>query len=367
MTCTNTGSRVNFVCVIFFMFVLINCGVCFGFEDIISAGLLDEAGLEQIWTNKLPLKKGEHLGEMMLIGDRVYGLSDKNYLVGFNDKDGNVILSRQLAPAGVPIIGLDQFNNTLYSVISSRLVELDANLGLEKRAKDLVWGVTCPAVRTEHYYYFAGIDKRLHVFDIDTGLQAYEMGTGNDSIINSVAATEDFVIFGTDAGNVYCMKAGEISRIWNMNVGGSIAGNLLLEEDSLYFASADTYVYKVNAYTGSLDWKYQCQAILDKAPEVTDEVVYQRIYRKGLVAIDANSGKMLWDVTGGECLLCEGDSKAYVLTKGKKLVVMDNAESKKLYSVNFSGVDKYVTNVKDSRMYIGNSDGRVACLKPVEK
>jgi hypothetical protein len=367
MMCTNKGTRVRLICVISLVGVFVVSGISFGFDDIIDAGILGEAKIERVWTNKLPLREGEHLSKILLIGNRVYGLSNKNYIVGFNEKDGEVIFCRQLAPAGVPIIGLDQFNNSLYSVISSRLVELDANLGLEKRSRRLVWGVTCPAVRTENYYYFAGIDKRLHVLSLDTGLQAYELGTGNNSIINCVAATEDFVIFSTDAGNVYCMRAGEISKIWNMTAGGSIPGDLVLKEDSLYFSSADTFVYKVNAYTGKLDWKYQCQDVLDKSPNVTKEVVYQQIQNKGLVAIDAVSGKMRWEVNLGQCLLCEADSKAYVLTKGRKLVVMDNAENKKLFSVDFRGVDKYVTNVHDSMMYIGNSDGRIACLKPLEK
>jgi outer membrane protein assembly factor BamB len=85
-----------------------------------------------------------------------------------------------------------------------------------------------------------------------------------------------------------------------------------------------------------------------------------------LTALDKENGKALWQLAGGVDLLAEAGGKAYVITDKKTLVVMDNKKGTQLYSVNFAGVSKYTTNTKDSKMYIANEDGRVACIKPME-
>ena len=43
---------------------------------------------------------------------------------------------------------------------------------------------------------------------------------------------------------------------------------------------------------------------------------------------------------------------------------MDNEQAKHLYTVNFAGVSRYAANVADSKMYIADETGRIACLKP---
>jgi len=99
---------------------------------------------------------------------------------------------------------------------------------------------------------------------------------------------------------------------------------------------------------------------------VTGDVVYQYVRGKGLVAIDKKSGEFMWEVNGGADLLSESGGKAYVITGDGELVVMDNKAKKRLYSVNFAGVSQYVANVVDSKIYIADAGGRIACLKPME-
>ena len=106
--------------------------------------------------------------------------------------------------------------------------------------------------------------------------------------------------------------------------------------------------------------------MLEKAPRVTQEVVYQPVRGKGLTAIDKETGSRLWRVRGGVELLAEAAGRAYVITKGEKLVVMDNAKGKRLHSVNFAGVTVHVSNTGDNKFYIGDKRGRVVCLQPVE-
>ena len=99
---------------------------------------------------------------------------------------------------------------------------------------------------------------------------------------------------------------------------------------------------------------------------MTKTAVYQYVRSKGLTAIDRRDGSVLWSLAEGLGLLAEVGSKAYVITKNETLTVMDNVAAKKLYSVNFRGVRRFAANTVDSKMYIADERGRIACLQPVE-
>ncbi len=63
--------------------------------------------------------------------------------------------------------------------------------------------------------------------------------------------------------------------------------------------------------------------------------------------------------------MTEAKDRAYVITKNRKLVVMDNLSTKKLYSVNFAKVTRYTANITDSKIYIADEHGLITCLQPV--
>jgi len=65
-------------------------------------------------------------------------------------------------------------------------------------------------------------------------------------------------------------------------------------------------------------------------------------------------------------LLAEATGKAYIITSKRTLAVMDNNNAKKLYVVNFADVSNHAANTADSKIYIADKQGLVACLEPIE-
>jgi outer membrane protein assembly factor BamB len=154
--------------------------------------------------------------------------------------------------------------------------------------------------------------------------------------------------------------------LWQVNAAGGIAQPIVTDAESLFVASKDTNIYRLNAKTGKFIWKHQMGAMLEKGPQVTDRTVYQYARDEGLSAIDKESGKLLWQLGEGVDLLAEADGKAYVITKMGTLVVMDNKKAKQLYSVDFAAVSRFASNTTDSKIYIADTTGRIACLQPIK-
>ncbi len=352
-----------------------SCGAAEGGSRwLVSPELLEHAGLELLWQSELPMKKTESLERLFILGNCVYALSERNYMVSLNSEKGNVVFSRPFAPLGFPVLGLGLYEDELISVIGGRLIgrliEINPEFGTERKSTRVEFGITCPAARNSSHFYLAGTDRRMHTLRAEDKVQAFEVAAENNPMITSIVAGEDFVVFGTDAGNVISITPDRPRRLWQFDAADSIIGPIVRDGESLFFASKDTNIYRVDVVyragipTEKLVWKYQTAAVLDKAPRVSEKVVYQYVRYKGLEAIDRKSGKFMWQVPGGVDLLAETGGKAYVITNERTLVVMDNNTGKQLYSVNFAGVSKYTANAGDSKMYIANEDGRVACIKP---
>jgi outer membrane protein assembly factor BamB len=226
----------------------------------------------------------------------------------------------------------------------------------------------------------AGSDGRLRTFRAGDKVKVFEVAAENNPPITSVIADDNSVVFATEAGNVISIAPDEPEKVWQFDATGGIVGPIVKDGESLFLASKDTYVYQLDIRKEGFPfrdtmrngartppvWKYQTEAILDKAPRVTREVVYQYVPNKGLTAINRKSGKFMWQVKNGLDLLAEAEGKAYVFKKEGELVVMDNSSKKRLYSVNFARVSRYAANVADSKIYIADKTGRIACLRPVE-
>ena len=334
-------------------------------QRLVSRELLERAKLKLEWENKLPITRKERLEQLSIIGDGIYALSDRNYLVSLNRRTGNLIFSGSLASPALTVLGLDVYKDELFTLIGNRLVEINAEIGTELRSKGLHFGVTCPAARNDSYFYLAGADGRLRTLRAKDKVNLFEVAA--DGLITSIVADNHIVAFATDRGNVTGMIPHKPEGLWEFRASDGVVGPIVRDGESLFVASRDTYVYKLDVRDGTTPvWKHQTGALLDRSPRVTQEVVYQYARYKGLSAIDKESGRLIWQLPEGVDLLAEANGNAYVITNERTLVLMDNKKAKQLYSVNLAKVSKYAPNTADSSIYIADEAGRVVCLRPVD-
>ena len=333
---------------------------------LVSKQLLEAAELKMSWRTKLPLGKGESLSRLFIRANRIYALSSRNFLISLNRKTGEAIFGDNVAVPGLPLLGLELYENDIISVIGNELIEINPETGIKR--KRLPYGVVCPAVRNSTHYYLAADDKRLHALRATDKVPLFELAADKSPMITSIIADEQFVVFATEAGNVVGITPDRPVKLWQFDAADAIAGPIVRDLNSLFFASKDTNVYRLDlgAPAAEFVWKHQTAAMLNKEPSVTPDFVYQYVRSKGLSALNKRTGKLVYQVPRGVDLLAEAGRRAYIMTKMRRLVVMDNRKVKRLYTVNLVGVSKYVTNVTDSRIYIADDSGRIVCLEPVQ-
>jgi len=336
-------------------------------DCFIAKDLLDHAGLKLVWQNMLPVKDNERLDTMQLLDERLYIRSSRNYAWSLDRNNGKVIFSRSVAPVGFPVLGWTAFADRILCVIDNRLVELDIDMGVEKRATDLELSIVAPPVRNGEFFYVGTSDRRLHAYRAKDMVQLFQAAAQNDSLVTTILADEEMVVFGTDAGNLLGITAKGPKKLWEFKAVEGITGPVVRDGNSFIFASKDMSVYKVDVTDSSkvdLAWKFHTEGILDRPPLVTKDIVYQYAPVRGLTAIHKQSGRAAWSLREGVDLLAEAAGRAFITTKDKTLTVMDNTSGRRLYWVNFSPVVSHAANVADAKIYVADAKGHIACLSP---
>jgi outer membrane protein assembly factor BamB len=335
-------------------------------EHLISPKQLADSGLEILWQSELPIKRGETLDKLIILDNRVYALSSRNFLIALNRDSGSFIFSKVLTDPDFPVIGFDFYQNELFTIEGGKLLEMNPESGVNTSVTPLPFTVACPPVRNSAFFYIAGTDGRIRVFRAADMVKMFEVGAPDNSAINSVVAEDEFVIFTTDTGRCISFDANAPKYLWQFNAEGGIAGPVAKNAESMFFASKDTYVYRFEAATGKFIWKCSMGERLQEGPDVTAKCVYQYSRDKGLAAIDRASGKILWRLPEGKRLIAEAGDKAYLASGTDRIIVANIGKDKQQSEIRIPGVAKCAVNVIDSKIYVADNMGRIACLKPAK-
>jgi outer membrane protein assembly factor BamB len=337
------------------------------FEKLVPKNLLEKGDLELVWQNIVPLKKGETIKQLVVIDDRIYALTSRNYLVSLNRQNGKILFSRNIGQTGYPVFGMSHFENELYSVIGNKLIQINNQTGEIILERGFDYGVVCPAARNKNFFYIGASDKRVHTLKADNKVEVFQVASESDSPVTSILADENFVIFGTEAGEVICITPDRPVKLWSFRAAGAIVEPFTRDAYNLYFASRDTNIYCVNLKTGSLKWKYASGTVPAKTPIITQDFLYQNAGIKGLFTLNKTNSNFAWQSPDATGFLAESANRVYLLTKSSAILAVDNKNAKQLYSLNLSGITNFASNTADSKMYIADDTGRIACIKPVER
>ena len=336
-------------------------------ELLVSPELLERGALEMCWQVNLPLKESEQIDRMHVFEKYVYVLTSRNYLFCIDKEKNSVRFGLELAIRGLPMCGPLYHEGDLWFMVGNelRIVSPETKkIENRKRLSALGRGTVSAMVRNKKHLYMLANDKRLHSVVIEGFWQDFMVAAPDGSRINSLVADDKYLVFTTEAGNVFSIFPDQAKRRWQYDVVGEIVAPLVRQDDWLYVGSTNSKLYKININNLRAGWDdaFHAGGELKKPPMLGAKVLYQSADGKGVYAIDKETGRMVWQAPRGADVLVEVGVRAYVFAEPGVLVVMDNAEARQLYSVNFANVKKYAINTVDKALYVADLNGRVMCI-----
>lgn len=331
---------------------------------LVSAELIREAGWTHNWQISLPLKRGEKITRLNVMGPRLYAMTDTNVLFCIDRKEGRVQCSSQLSASQLPVCKPFYYGDKFWFIVGSEMLVFDPSVGdftIKEKFPRVGSSAECGLARNKDFVYISGSDNRLHAFHTDGFWQKFTATADNDSPIVSVLATDDIVVFATKTGNVVGMSPNEADKIWQYDVTGEIKGQLVLDGENVYVGSLDSKLYKIDLSDGKLVWSspFHSGAPIRDTFAIGADTVYLYNALNGLYGVNKKTGKSVWQVTSGEGMICETPQKGFVFASPGIVKVMDNKTGDELYSVNFSSVQRHAVNTTDAVMYLADTKGRL--------
>ena len=333
---------------------------------LVSPELIQEAGWTNNWQMNLPLKQHEQIDRMAVLGPDLLLMTDTNVMFCIDRQSGWTRFTKQLSASRLPVQKPFYYDNQYWFVVGGEMLVFDPAVGdfvIKEKITRIGGGAKCGLARNKEFVYISGSDNRLHAINVDGFWQQFTATADNDSAIISVVATEEIVVFATQAGNVVGMNPAKAEKRWQFDTTGEIKGQLILDGRDVYVGSFDTKLYKLSL-AGELLWNapFHSGAPIRDSFTVGGDVIYLYNELNGLYGINKQTGKAIWQVPLGKAMVCETPEKAFVFVGPGIIKVMDNRTGKELYSVNFSGVQRYAMNTTDSTMYVADDKGRLISI-----
>lgn len=335
-------------------------------SPLVSSEVIQEAGWTSNWRLNLPLEHKERIDRMVVLGSDLFVMTNTNIMFCIDRSSGQTRFTKPLSVSRLPVQRPYYYDNKLWFVVGNEMLVFDPSIGdfsIKEKFDRIGTGAQCGLARNKDFVYISGSDNRLHAMNVDGFWQQFTATADNDSAIVSLVATDEIVVFATQAGNVVGMNPSKPEKLWQFDTTGEIRGRLVLDGETVYVGSFDTKLYKLSL-NGELLWNtpFHSGAPIRDSFTVGSDVIYLYNELSGLYGISKQTGEAVWQIPQGKAMICETPEKGFVFVAPGIVRVMDNRTGKELYSVNFSGVQQYARNTADSTMYVADDNGRLMSI-----
>ncbi len=146
--------------------------------------------------------------------------------------------------------------------------------------------------------------KRIIAIDLKAGRRRWAFET-NGWVYGVPALADDKVFFGSQDRQLYCLHKTRKALQWSFPTTSRIEAGVGYQNGSVFCASCDGSVYRVNAETGKEVWTYrtprsEANPAIYSAPVCTDDAVYFGSFDGYLYCLKIDDGKLKWRIKAVE-------------------------------------------------------------------
>lgn len=153
--------------------------------------------------------------------------------------------------------------------------------------------VTSPVREYQGRIYFGCANGRIAALDVGNGgREAWEFEAGAPVRSGPVFAG-DLVVFGTDNGRVYALRAGG-EVLWTFAARGAVFVDPAVSGGRIYFGTGERYFYGLSVSTGKRTWVFRPAGAPVRPPCVSGKRLVFAGSDSVLYCLSAGNGEILW-------------------------------------------------------------------------
>ena len=151
--------------------------------------------------------------------------------------------------------------------------------------------------------YVGGVDGKVYAYTLQKGAWSTDaeyiyprQGSMSGEIIGDMILDNNTIYFATSDGFVYALNAKDLSLKWPnpYKINSKIWSAPAVDGSTLYIGCFDKTVYALNTDDGTEKWKTKTDGAINSTPVVYNNMVYIGDYSRHFYALDATTGKQVW-------------------------------------------------------------------------
>lgn len=196
-------------------------------------------------------------------------------------------------------------------------------------------------------------------------LWSYAEGHFDGSFIGSSAAVINGTVYvGSNynqveqrGGNIYALDAYTGAKIWNYTTNGGVYSSPTVS-GSMLFIGVEDNVCAFDASTGFGIWNYTTGGQINSSPDVVNGVVYIGSWDSNVYALNASTGKQIWEDSLFRILSSAAVSDDVVYVAGYAYVyALNTTTGSQIWNLTTQNQINSSPAIFNGVVYIGSQDG----------
>jgi outer membrane protein assembly factor BamB len=175
------------------------------------------------------------------------------------------------------------------------------------------------------------------------------------------------VVFGDDASNVFCLKVGDGSKLWQQATGDRVNGTPAVGFGAAFVSGCDAHLHAMKLTDGSEQFSADVGSICPGSPAILDDRIVIGT-DGGRVLCFSSAGKQLWEFDGiGEMSMVYSSPAVasgivVVGARDRKVHALDLATGKQQWEFATHGDVDSSPAISGSRVFVGSRDKKLYVL-----
>lgn len=334
---------------------------------------LAEAGMVSYWRADLPLAAGDTVHEGYLVDDALYVITDSGTVFALTAAEGLIRWAEKVTEPDYtiyrPTHALQKDGAGPVVIPTTAVIYV-----YDRFSGDRIQGFTPDfpisgsAVAVGTNLFTGSSDARFYSLlrwnpATCRPMKLWEVATGGPITASPIYYGGGLLLFASHDGSVYSCFSRDKELNWTYKVGGSIFGDMAIDDQSVFVASSNRSLYKLDLRTGQFQWRFRMPRPLYEGPVVTAQTVYQYCSSNGIIAIETSDGREKWRIEDAVALSAHTPNGDVLFTSDRKLLLVDHQTGKIKQKMGTSGVIGTVRNVEGSAVFVLGKSGAVECLQ----
>lgn len=326
--------------------------------EVISA----DSGIEPIWAFQV---EDAVRSTPLLHEGVVYVGSYDNNLWALDARDGSLVW--KFATEG-GIGSSPAYSGGLVYVGSSDMAlhAIDARTGRRQWLFKVAGKIFSSPAPAKGLIFFGADDGKLYAIR-PRATSARELWSYNalSPIRTTASVTDEYVYFGTDIGEFYCLDLSGEMR-WRFETRRRVMSSPLVRDDAVFVGSDDWYFYALDAEQGYPIWRYRTRGSIVSSPAADDKNIYFGSADGFIYALEASSGREVWKYEVGEAVTSSPAiyrDAVYVGAVDGALYCLHAQTGELLWRFQSEGPIVSSPRVEDDIVYVGSDDKHVYALQ----